>query len=257
MIHRLIPANDPFRDGDACKFFGNRNLQDHELGDFRYFFCDSLAFFKEGLHPLKFQPQPKRNLIPYRDEIVGLNTGPGTLPFPTREQTILPTNFEKDFKVSVRETAKHEFEFRYAGKDATVVYDYKPAQGTLSEITARVDGGHDFHPLDGGGVRFTGTPEGQIAKGALLEAKLTGDVVHARFRMGSHIVDYALRLWQKSLVLDAWCDGGAATELSFGKVSGVTQSAVDHGALHHLRRHQPARPRLRCAVKADLHFRLV
>jgi hypothetical protein len=30
-----------------------------------------------------------------------------------------------------------------------------------------------------------------------------------------------MHLWQKSLVLDVWCEGGEATELSFGRVSGV------------------------------------
>src|SRR5690242_21689238 len=61
-----------------------------------------------------------------------------------------------------------------------------------------------------------------IGEGRLLEATLAGDVVRAKFRMGSHIADYELRLWQKSLVLDVWCEGGEATELSFGRVSGVT-----------------------------------
>ena len=56
----------------------------------RYFFCDSLAFYTEELKPLNFKPQPKRNLKPFRGQIAGLNTGPGTLPFPTREETILP-----------------------------------------------------------------------------------------------------------------------------------------------------------------------
>jgi hypothetical protein len=220
LIHRRIPPKVLSEMVMPVSFSGIE-ISKVTNRDLRYFYCDSLAFFEEGLGPLKLQAEPKRNLIPYRGEIVGLNTGPGTLPFPTREQTILPTNFEKNFKVSVREMAKNEFEFRYVGQDATVVYEYKPALGILSEITVRVDGGRDFHPLDGGGVRFTDTPEGQTAKGTLLEAKLTGDGVHAKFRMGSHIVDYALRLWQKSLVLDVWCDGGDATGLSFGKVSGV------------------------------------
>jgi hypothetical protein len=37
------------------------------------------------------------------------------------------------------------------------------------------------------------------------------------------MVDYQLRLWQKSLVLDVWCEGGDAAELNFGRVSGVTR----------------------------------
>jgi len=188
----------------------------------RSFFCDSLAFYKEDLKPLTFQPQPKRNLKPYRGEIVGTNTGPGTLPFPTREETILPANFEKSFKVTVREVSPRHFEFRYEGRDATAIYDYRPERGGLGELTARVNAGATFKPLMGGGVRFADTPTNTVAEGELVSAELLDGVVHAAFRMGSRRVEYELRLWQKSLVLDAWCEGGEATELSFGQISGVS-----------------------------------
>jgi len=189
--------------------------------DPRYFFCDDLAFYKEELKPLEFEPQPKRNLKPYRGEIVGTNTGPGTLPFPTREETILPENIEKDYRVVVRETGRNRFELRYEGHDATVVYDYQPLKGNLSDLAERVNGEAPFHPLDGGGIRFTDTPEGHIAEGELISARTDGKTVKSSFRYGSRSVDYELRLWQKSLVLDVWCDGGEATELSFGRVSGI------------------------------------
>ena len=183
----------------------------------RYFYCDSLALFTEELKPLKLKAQPKRNLRPWRAQIAGLNTGPGTLPFPTREETILPVNFEKQFQTTVRETGSGRFEFRYAGKDATVVYEYAPRTGALGELTVSVNGGAAFRPLDEGGVRFAGNPAGE-----LISASLAGDAVKASFRYGAQIVDYEMRLWQKSLVLDVWCEGGEATELSFGRVSGVT-----------------------------------
>jgi hypothetical protein len=185
----------------------------------RYFFCDSLALFTEELPPLAFKAQPKRNLKPYRGEIVGTNTGPGTLPFPTREETILPANFEKNFKVSVREVMPGRFELRYDGRDGTVVYEYRPAKGRLSELTVSVNGGAPIEPLDGGGVRFVDT--GSVAEGELVSAELVDSAVQARFRVGSRMVEYQMRLWQKSLVLDAWCESGEATELAFGRVSGV------------------------------------
>ncbi|SPE29248.1 exported hypothetical protein [Acidobacteriia bacterium SbA2] len=188
----------------------------------RSFFCDNLAFYKEELKPLTFQPQPKRNLRPYRGQIVGTNTGPGTLPFPTREETILPANFEKNFKVTAREVSPRHFEFRYEGRDTTVVYDYRPEKGTLAELTVRVGSAAAFKPLMGGGVRFVDTPANAVAEGELASANLLDGVVHASFRMGSRRVEYELQLWQKSLVLDVWCEGGEATELSFGEVSGVS-----------------------------------
>jgi hypothetical protein len=188
----------------------------------RYFYCDSLAFYREELQPLKLAEQPKRNLKPWRGQIVGLNTGSGTLPFPTREETILPPNHEKDFKATVRQTGTNAFELRYAGSDATVVYQYKPASGGLSEITASVDGGTPYRPLDGGGVRFEDTAKNAVAQGTLDSVSLDGDVVKATFKFGSRLVEYELRLWQKSLVLDARCESGDAVELSFGRVAGVT-----------------------------------
>jgi hypothetical protein len=188
----------------------------------RVFYCDSLAFYTEELSPLDLQPQPKRNLEPYRGQIAGVNVGPGRLPFPTREETILPANREKDYRLSVNEIETGRFELRYEGRDARVLYEYRPRTGNLGELTVSVNGGDRFHPLDGGGVRFWDTPAGSVPTGHLVEGKLAGNVVQARFFYGGRSVDYQLRLWQKSLVLDVWCDGGDATELSFGRVTGVS-----------------------------------
>ena len=183
----------------------------------RYLYLDSLAFYVENLKPLTFKPQPKRNLKPFRGQIAGLNTGPGTLPFPTREETILPANFEKEYSLRTRRTGRNRFEFEYRGRDARVVYEYRPKTGNLGEITARVDRGQPFRPLDGGGVR---TPGGLVV-GQLMSARLENDVLAVQFDSGKQVVEYNLRLWQKSLVLDVWCDSPDAAELHFGRVAGV------------------------------------
>jgi len=221
LIHRRIPAEMLAQIVLPARFSGIqlakvRNQQ-------RYFFCDSLAFYTEELKPLTFEPQPKRNLKPYGAQIEGLNTGAGTLPFPTREETILPINLEEDFQVKVREIERNRFELRYAGRDATVIYEYRPQKGSLSELTVSVKGGPPFKPLSGGGIRFTNTPQGRVSEGELLAAGVVRDAVQARFRHGSRLADYELRLWQKSLVLDVRCEGGSATELSLGRVSGVSK----------------------------------
>ncbi len=188
----------------------------------RYFFCDSLAFYQEETKPLQFAAQPKRNLKPWPEQIAGLNTGSGTLPFPTREETILPHNFERNFRLTVRQTSPERFELRYEGRDATVVYEYRPRNGDLGEITASVKGGASFRPMAEGGVRFADTAAGKMAEGELVSAALADDVVRAVFRQGARRVAYELRLWQKSLVLDVRCEGGEAEALSFGRVTGVT-----------------------------------
>ncbi|MCW5980755.1 MAG: hypothetical protein KIT09_21925 [Bryobacteraceae bacterium] len=202
--------------------FSGIEISKAQHAEMRHFYCDSLAFFTEELKPLALKPQPKRNLKPFRGQIVGMNTGEGVLPFPTREETILPANFETQFTVSVREPEANRFELRYEGKDAKVVYEYRPRSGSLGELSVSVNGGPAFRPMDGGGVRFADTPEGRASEGELLSAALDGNTVRAKFRHGSRIVDYELQLWQKSLVLDAWCEGGQATELSFGRAAGVS-----------------------------------
>ena len=220
LIHRRIPGPVLAEMALPARFSGIEisRIKNPQL---RYFFCDSLAFYREEFKPLKFRPQPMRNLKPFRGQIVGTNTGPGTLPFPTREETILPSNFEKQFQVKVRQVERDRFELRYEGRDATVTYEYRPLKGSLGEITARVNSAPAFTPMDDGGLRFSETPQDQVAEGELAEASLEGDVVRAKFRFGSRVAEYELRLWQKSLVLDVWCPGGEATELSFGLVSDV------------------------------------
>jgi len=222
LIHRKVPAAVLGQLAWPASFSG-LEISRVRHGEPRYFYCDSLAFYTEPLKPLRFKPQPQRNLKPYRGQIAGLNTGPGILPFPTREETILPSNFEKDFRVSLREVQSNHFELLYQGRDATVRYEYRPRAGDLGELSVSVNGGAAFRPLDGGGIRFADTPEGRAAEGELISATLAGDVIETKFRHGSRLADYQLRLWQKSLVLDVWCDGGEAVELSFGRVAGVQQ----------------------------------
>ena len=48
---------------------------------------------------------------------------------------------------AVRQTSTNQFEFRYQARDATIVYTYSPRAGTLSEITASVNGGASFRPM--------------------------------------------------------------------------------------------------------------
>ncbi|HZT28903.1 MAG TPA: hypothetical protein VFA33_03400 [Bryobacteraceae bacterium] len=220
LMHRKVPADVLAQIAWPATFSGIE-LAMGESPELRYFFCDSLAFYQEELKPVALRAQPKRNLQPFHGQIVGMNTGQGTLPFPTREETILPSNLEKEFRVTVRQSGANQFELRYAGRDAAVTYVYRPKTGAMAELTVSVNGGPPFRPMDGGGVRFTDTPPGRVAEGELVAAQLSGDVVEARFRYGSRLVNYQFRLWQKSLLWDVWCDGHEASELSFGRVSGL------------------------------------
>jgi hypothetical protein len=221
LIHRKVPTA-VLKEMVAPISFSGIEISKATNTQPRYFFCDSLAFTTEELKPLELKPQPKRNLRPFEGQIEGVNIGPGTLPFPTREETILPANYEKDYEVSVNEVGSHQFELKYRGRDTTVVYEYRPRTGLLGEVTARVGETVTLRPLDGGGLRFVETPKGTVAEGELIDAQLKGEMVEATFRYGSRQARYQLRLWGKSLVLDAWCPGGEAIELHFGQVSGIT-----------------------------------
>ncbi len=191
----------------------------------RTLFFDNLALYKEQLPPLEFAPRPRRNLTLPAGQSTGTNTGPGVLPFPTREETILPDNLTNRFTTSVTE-GNHVWEFHYRGDDGHLVYRYKPSSGLLSDVTACWNGGKVFQPLDGGGVYFW-TDNGAAApeRTELVSCRLGDNAVTATwmYQLGPRRaeVTYTFRLWQKSLVIDVKCPGGQAGEVRFGRARGV------------------------------------
>lgn len=183
----------------------------------RAIFLDSIYIYFEELPPLKFSPRPKRNLKLFPGQDPGLNTGPGTLPFPTREQTILPTNFSSRFGNSVVERGG-AYEFTYSGDDCEVKYVYRPSKGLLGEIEAFVNEKKVCTPMAGGGVQL-GAEE--AVSGRLVSKSLDDGVLNLFFDFNGVRSEYAFRIWQKSLVMDFICRGGAATGLAFGEITGV------------------------------------
>ena len=115
-----------------------------------------------ALPPLTYQPRPRRGIELPAGQTVGTNTGPGTLPFPTRPETILPDNLTSEFKNSLEEGPAGEFVWRYRGSDGELVYRYRPASGLLSDISAEWSGrGSGFQPCVAGGPYFaTESPAG-------------------------------------------------------------------------------------------------
>ncbi len=219
LVHKRIPKEILASISGRCCFIGlevSSILNEKS----RVMFFDSLAFYKEELKPLYFESQPKRNLKSWRGQITGLNTGIGTLPFPTREETILPTNYERVFVNTVEKVETNHYLLKYQGSDSEISYEYMPAKGNLDEITVRVNN-YKLNPMKGGGIRFIEDLEGVPSAGRLLRSDLIGDVVSAEFEINGHIVEYALRIWQKSLVLDVSCDDGKASEFLFGKIEDV------------------------------------
>jgi len=208
-------------------------------------FLDNLSFYKEDLKPLKYDvlPRPGIDLAPGQD--LGVQTGKERLPFPTREETMLPENITENYSTELVRKGQ-TYIFRYRGDDGTLEYRYKPQRGDLGDITAQwMDGSSGaVRPMDGGGVRLKTDDdvEGLIqerfgtyiaknshtqepAKKELIDCKISGETLVANWKISrasqSAIVQYVFRLWQKSLVTDVHCRGGEVGEVTLGKVSGA------------------------------------
>ena len=208
---------------EGIEISGATNTADRTL------WFDNLSAYKEVLAPLTFEPRPQRNLTLFDGQSPGTNTGPGSLPFPTREQTILPDNLFTDYQTSLEEGAG-EFTFHYRGPDGHLTYRYRPAAGDLGDLRAQWEGGGEpFQPLAGGGVYFAPLATGGKAlapeKLAPVACRRDRDSVVATWRatLGACTaeVTYRFTLLQKSLVVDVTCKGGEVGEFRVGHAIGA------------------------------------
>ena len=167
----------------------------------------------------RFNSHPARSEIStlFEGQSAGVNTGPEKLPFPTREETILPWQLLGPFENTVRQDGSG-FVFRYTSSDGQLVYRFDPAQG-LSGIVAEFTttnapaDGQRLKPLDGAAIRLEPS-----AAPTLVSARLNDRIVTAAYADGTTL---QLQLWQKSLVCDVINRGARATELQFGQVTGA------------------------------------
>jgi len=215
LLHRKLPERAKGLYFSALEVEGGWQHEE------RCLFFDSLYFYEEPLHLLEIPVRPKRNLVLFQGQSPGINTGPGCLEFPTREETILPINIEKRFRTVVAQEGG-KYLLRYVGKDCEVLYGFDPNHG-LSGIEAFINGKPVGHLLFGGGVKFAGGG----SEGALVHSELCDNVIFTTYSNG---VTYLLRLWQKSLVIDVFRknegakEGEEAIELSFGEIRGVQEA---------------------------------
>jgi hypothetical protein len=226
MHRKLLPEQlELLKDGatlEGIQITNGRNTDDRTL------YLDNLAIYKEELKPLAFDPRRKRGIEMFPSQTVGNNTGPGKLPFPTREETILPDNLTKNFKTTLTKDSG-AFVFRYRGSDGSLEYRYEPKTGTLGDVTARWTGhGEWFQPMADGGVFFSSPEQGKALAPEKIEplgCERVGDTIVSRWRCQlsgrTAEVAYTFRLWQKSLVVDVKCFGGEVGEVRFGKAVGV------------------------------------
>ncbi|MGD9494872.1 MAG: hypothetical protein AB7Y46_01050, partial [Armatimonadota bacterium] len=199
---------------------GGTNREDRAI------YLDSFVAFTEQFPPLEFEPRPMRGIEMLPGQGVGLNTGPGRLPFPTREQTILPPNLSEAFITEVGQEGD-TWTFTYAGDDGRLVYRIAPESGTWGDISAHWKGrGGPFRPCVEGGVRLVSAEGARLPERAeLVGVQRNGDAVTMRWRLsaGETEADLACtyRLWGKSLVIDTVCRGGVVGEVRHGYAEGL------------------------------------
>jgi hypothetical protein len=208
LMHRKLPAGIRFPATLASmEFRGGWQPEWREI------FLDSIRFYKESLAPLRVAPRPKRNLTLFAGQSPGANTGEGKLPFPTREETILPMHMSGPYRNETTALKGGTYIFTYSGGEGTLRYSFDPAQG-LSGIRAEFNGAPVGRLMDGAGVK-TGE---KTAGGKLKSAHVQRGVVSAEYDDGTIL---RLRVKQKSLIVDVINPTGQAADLSFGQASGV------------------------------------
>ncbi len=217
LIHKVLPAS--LLDKKPLRFAGIRvtggsNKENREL------FFDNLVFFKEIFAPLSFKPRPKCGVNPFPGQSPGANTGPGRLPFPTREETILPDNLTADFSTKLEQVGKG-WRFIYKDEDTQIEYEIKPSNSFWEPVVVKLNGGTIGKAMAEAGLKFVAEP----ADARLIQVQSTDNELKASWRTtvdGAEVVIRSnVRLWQKSLVVDCICTGGLATELSYGRIEGV------------------------------------
>ncbi len=252
MPHIRLTPEQIARVADGSEFRRFVITSCHNTAD-RVLYFDNLVTYVEELAPLEFEPRPRRGVEMFPGQDAALNTGPGVLPFPTREETILPPNLTEDFTTTLAQQGD-AWVFTYEGTDGTLTYRLTPATGTWSDISAQWQGrGGEFHPLVNGGVRLA-VGDGAVVpeRAELLSAERTGDAVTIRWRVSAGDAEaevaYTYRLWNKSLVIDTICLGGAVAEVAYGSAEGLGNPRLVTNPYYNYR---PGRPSVAVAGPPD------
>jgi len=248
LVHKVLPPKlleDKPLAFAGIRITGGSNQEDREL----YF--EDLVFFKEDSGPLAFAPRPKRGVDPFPGQSPGANTGPGRLPFPTREETILPENHATTFSTKLEQTGAG-WRFIYKDADTQLEYELEPGARFWDPVPVRLNGARVATALATAGLKFVADPEDarliQVRSVPVRASEENASRRHyeqlkASWQMTVNdtavTVHSTVRLWQKSLVIDCFCTGGLATELSYGRIEGVEnpellpQPYLNYGG-HHL-----------------------
>jgi hypothetical protein len=214
LLHALVPKTlkRPLQ-------FTGMEIHGGWQSEWRDIYFDSIKFYHQQFAPLHFPPLPKRNLTLFPGQSPGANTGEGKLPFPTREQTILPVNLTQKYHNDVKQTALNRYVFVYKGKDCTVSYEFNAVK-YFTGLVAYVNGKYLGDLMDGGAVRLQGNDNPAVQ---LKFSHIKKGIVTAEYTDGTTLI---LRIWRKSLVMDVRNPTRRATALEYGALSGLTDPRV-------------------------------
>lgn len=186
--------------------FSALNLQQQEL----YF--DSVYFYKRNQRPLPDAKVPSW-------ESIGI---------PISENTILPKLEAQEIRAAneVR-THDNEYVFSYEKNGDILVFKYIPETGTLSDFTA-IKNNKTFIPMYEGGWKFIDNEKPNRVE--LVSSELKDGVLNVKWSYSlkntKTISSWTIRMKGKSLIVDMQADKGVISELSLGKIKGLSNPKI-------------------------------
>jgi hypothetical protein len=241
LLHRRLAPEQIERVKEGARFKGLL-ITNGKNKDERVLYFDNLAVFTEQFQPLTFEPRPLRGCALFPGQSAGANTGPGRLPFPTREQTILPCNLTSQSANTIKAPmpgTNDAFVLSYEGIDGRLVCRLEPRNGTWTDLTflwespSRAAAGAAIYYtpvcqvqpcVDGGVWLETSGGPALPGKAEHLGTAQKGAGIESRWRLSakgvSAEVTYIYHIWNKSLVIDVLAPGGNVAEVRFGRAVG-------------------------------------
>ena len=219
VIERVAKGGATFR---GLRVANGRNTED------RVIYFDNLAVFQEEFAPLSFQPRARRGVEIFPGRERGLNTGEGRLPFPSRQETIVPTPSARADGTATLDQARFLLASRFAdggGLEVEIPIGICQWDGIRLRRTERGDW---LRPAVGGGI-FVAGPDGKAVapEAAELQAARVADgkaVASWRIRANGKEASVQTTYWVlgQSLVADTSVTGGMVAEVRFGSVVGAS-----------------------------------
>lgn len=205
----------------AIEVSGGSNTEDRAI------FLNSLAVFTEPFEPLTFAPRPQRGARVFPSCDPGMNTGPGTLPFPNTPLTIVPRDpTPSTVRVVTGQAGRHHLV--RDGADGRLEVRLPARLGAWDELAVRWGEDGEWASVGlGGGLYFApATPADAPARAETEEVTVTagadGVTCAGRLTHGGRSIDAQLRfhLAGKSLVIDVQAGAGEIAEVRFGATRG-------------------------------------